>query len=330
MPTASRRRSPALRRPRHHAGSRFSSATVRTKCWRTPSWRCSSTNADPLSGHHLQLLPGVLRPVWRRLQPGGAGRAASNIRLTTTPPPERRHHLPQPECADRPPAAAAAIERLLGNPESVVVVDEAYIDFGGDTASAIALVNRHTEPAGGAHAVEIAFAGRAARRLRGRPPELIEALERVKNSFNSYPLDRLAIAGAVAAMADEAHFETTTAGGDRTAARRCAGAAHRSASTPCPRPPTSSSPATRSVTPATTGRRAARARHHRSPLQAAAHRPAPAHHHRHRCLQPSTRYSAERACAGRPSPCASVAAMRPRIREPAGETRIRLVRFWKS
>ena len=39
--------------------------------------------------------------------------------------------------------------------------------------------------------------------------DLIEALERVKNSFNSYPLDRLAIAGAVAAMADAEHFERT-------------------------------------------------------------------------------------------------------------------------
>ncbi len=40
----------------------------------------------------------------------------------------------------------------------------------------------------------------------GQPP-LIEALERVKNSFNSYPLDRLALAGAAAAMEDEAYFE---------------------------------------------------------------------------------------------------------------------------
>ena len=38
-------------------------------------------------------------------------------------------------------------------------------------------------------------------------PALIEALERVKNSFNSYPLDRLAIVGAVAAMEDEAYFQ---------------------------------------------------------------------------------------------------------------------------
>jgi hypothetical protein len=40
-------------------------------------------------------------------------------------------------------------------------------------------------------------------------PDLIEALERVKNSFNSYPLDRLAIAGAVAAIEDRGHFEST-------------------------------------------------------------------------------------------------------------------------
>jgi histidinol-phosphate aminotransferase len=39
--------------------------------------------------------------------------------------------------------------------------------------------------------------------------ELIEALERVKDSFNSYPLDRLAIAGAVAAFEDREYFDTT-------------------------------------------------------------------------------------------------------------------------
>ncbi|MBP0651399.1 aminotransferase class I/II-fold pyridoxal phosphate-dependent enzyme, partial [Mycobacterium tuberculosis] len=38
---------------------------------------------------------------------------------------------------------------------------------------------------------------------------LIEALERVKDSFNSYPIDRLALAGAVAAYEDEAWFEAS-------------------------------------------------------------------------------------------------------------------------
>jgi histidinol-phosphate aminotransferase len=37
---------------------------------------------------------------------------------------------------------------------------------------------------------------------------LIDALVRVKDSFNSYPLDRLAVAGAVAALGDEAWFNT--------------------------------------------------------------------------------------------------------------------------
>ena len=37
--------------------------------------------------------------------------------------------------------------------------------------------------------------------------ELIEGMERVKNSFNSYPIDRLAEAGAIAALEDEAWFD---------------------------------------------------------------------------------------------------------------------------
>ena len=42
-------------------------------------------------------------------------------------------------------------------------------------------------------------------------PDLIEGLERVKNSFNSYPLGRLAQAGAIAAIEDQAHLEETSA-----------------------------------------------------------------------------------------------------------------------
>jgi histidinol-phosphate aminotransferase len=41
-------------------------------------------------------------------------------------------------------------------------------------------------------------------------PDLIEGLERVKNSFNSYPLGRLAQAGAIAAIEDQAHLEETS------------------------------------------------------------------------------------------------------------------------
>ncbi|MBP5987897.1 MAG: histidinol-phosphate transaminase [Azonexus sp.] len=102
--------------------------------------------------------------------------------------------------------ALDAIERILkANPDSVVLVDEAYVDFGGDTA--IPLVDRYDN-------LLVVHTLSKSRSLAGLRvgfavghPALIEALERVKNSFNSYPLDRLAIAGAVAAIEDEAHFE---------------------------------------------------------------------------------------------------------------------------
>jgi histidinol-phosphate aminotransferase len=86
-------------------------------------------------------------------------------------------------------------------------VDEAYIDFGGETA--IALAGRYPNLL----VIQTLSKSRALAGLRvgfavGHP-ELIDALERVKNSFNSYPLDRLAIAGAVAAFADREHFERT-------------------------------------------------------------------------------------------------------------------------
>ncbi len=100
------------------------------------------------------------------------------------------------------------IEPLLqNNTDSVVVVDDAYIDVGGD--SAITLVGSYPNLL----VVQTLSKSRSLAGLRlgfavGHP-ELIEALERVKNSFNSYPLDRLAIAGGVAAFADKDYFETT-------------------------------------------------------------------------------------------------------------------------
>lgn len=101
-----------------------------------------------------------------------------------------------------------AIERLLAaHRESVIVVDEAYIDFGGESAIALTKSNPNLL------VVHTLSKSRSLAGLRvgfavGQS-ELIEALDRVKNSFNSYPLDRLAIAGAVAAIGDKEHFETT-------------------------------------------------------------------------------------------------------------------------
>lgn len=99
-----------------------------------------------------------------------------------------------------------AIDTLLSvNQDSVVVVDEAYIDFGGE--SVVALVARYPNLL----VTQTVSKGRSLAGLRvglavGHP-DLIEGLERIKDSFNSYPLDRLAQAGAAAAFEDKAYFE---------------------------------------------------------------------------------------------------------------------------
>ncbi|MCQ4295701.1 histidinol-phosphate transaminase [Pseudomonas stutzeri] len=104
--------------------------------------------------------------------------------------------------------ALEAIERLLeANTESVVLVDEAYVDFGGE--SAIALVDRYpnllvTQTLSKSRSLAGLRVG-----LAVGHPDLIEALERIKNSFNSFPLDRIAIAGAAAAFEDRAYFQQT-------------------------------------------------------------------------------------------------------------------------
>jgi len=101
-----------------------------------------------------------------------------------------------------------AVEAMLkASPDSVVIVDEAYIDFGGETA--ISLVGRYPN-------LLVTQTLSKSRSLAGLRvglaighPDLVEALERVKNSFNSYPLDRLAIVGAAAAFEDREHFDFT-------------------------------------------------------------------------------------------------------------------------
>ncbi|AYF88326.1 histidinol-phosphate transaminase [Pseudomonas sp. DY-1] len=104
--------------------------------------------------------------------------------------------------------ALEAIERLLrANPDTVVLVDEAYIDFGGETA--ISLVDRYpnllvTQTLSKSRSLAGLRVG-----LAVGHPDLIEALDRIKNSFNSYPLDRMAIAGAAVAFEDKAYFEAT-------------------------------------------------------------------------------------------------------------------------
>lgn len=97
---------------------------------------------------------------------------------------------------------------LQANRGSVVIIDEAYVDFGAD--SAVALIPEFDNLL----VVQTFSKSRALAGLRvgfamGHPA-LIEALNRVKDSFNSYPLDRLALAGATAAMHDQAYFAQIT------------------------------------------------------------------------------------------------------------------------
>ncbi|KQU88425.1 histidinol-phosphate aminotransferase [Variovorax sp. Root318D1] len=102
----------------------------------------------------------------------------------------------------------ARIEQLLAAcPGRVVLVDEAYVDFGGE--SALPLVGKYPNLL----VVQTLSKSRSLAGLRvgfacGQA-HLIDALVRVKDSFNSYPLDRLATAGAVAALEDEDWFRTT-------------------------------------------------------------------------------------------------------------------------
>ena len=102
----------------------------------------------------------------------------------------------------------ARIEQLLAAcPERVVLVDEAYVDFGGE--SALPLIGKYPNLL----VVQTLSKSRSLAGLRvgfacGQA-HLVEALVRVKDSFNSYPLDRLATAGAVAALEDEAWFQAT-------------------------------------------------------------------------------------------------------------------------
>lgn len=98
------------------------------------------------------------------------------------------------------------IEQVLkANPNRVIVIDEAYVDFGAE--SAVELVSRYenlvvcqtTSKSRSLAGLRVGFAiGQA---------HLIAAIEAVKNSFNSYPIDRFAIAAAVASFEDQDYFQ---------------------------------------------------------------------------------------------------------------------------
>ena len=101
-----------------------------------------------------------------------------------------------------------AVEKILqANPDVVVIVDEAYVDFGAE--SAVELIGRYPNLL----VVQTASKSRSLAGLRVGwamgDENLIAALRCVRDSVNSYTLDRLAQAGAAAAIGDEEYFQAT-------------------------------------------------------------------------------------------------------------------------
>ena len=96
---------------------------------------------------------------------------------------------------------------LVRHTEQVLLVDEAYADFGA--TSVVSLVKRFPN-------LLVSQTYSKARSLAGMRlgvafghPALIEGLQRVKNSFNSYPVDALAQAAGVASIQDESYYRQT-------------------------------------------------------------------------------------------------------------------------
>lgn len=116
--------------------------------------------------------------------------------------------LPNPNAPTSLYMELSSIEEILiKNPDTVVIIDEAYIDFA--TTSAVELVKSYDN-------LLVVQTTSKSRSLAGMRvgyaighPDLIEALVRIKDSVNSYTVDRLAIAGATAAFRDQEYFDST-------------------------------------------------------------------------------------------------------------------------
>ena len=117
--------------------------------------------------------------------------------------------LPNPNAPTSIYAELEHIEEIVkNNPDQVVIIDEAYIDFASKSATELirkydnVLVVQTTSKSRSLAGLRVGFAMGAS--------SLIDALIRIKDSFNSYTLDRLALVGAQAAFEDEAYFAETT------------------------------------------------------------------------------------------------------------------------
>src|SRR6201747_2729954 len=136
--------------------------------------------------------------------------AAMRIRLADYRRPAGAIILPNPNAPTGVALSRAEIATLLeAHPDAPVVIDEAYVDFGAETA--IPLVASHANLL----VVQTMSKSRALAGLRIGyaigDAALIEALPRLKDSFTPYPLGRPAQAGAIAALEDEAYFQQSRA-----------------------------------------------------------------------------------------------------------------------
>lgn len=118
--------------------------------------------------------------------------------------------FPNPNAPTARALDARSVEQILSqNPDCAVIVDEAYVDFGA--ATAVPLIAKHPNLL----VVQTLSKSRSLAGLRvgwamGNRG-LIDALERVRDSVNSYTVDRVAQVGAAAALRDEAYFQETCA-----------------------------------------------------------------------------------------------------------------------
>ncbi|MBQ44870.1 MAG: histidinol-phosphate transaminase [Porticoccaceae bacterium] len=131
-----------------------------------------------------------------------------SIDLTDYEVPNGGIIFPNPNAPTGRLLAIGEIEYLLkANRNSVVVIDEAYIDFGGQSSIGLLtdnpnlIVTQTMSKSRSMAGMRIGFALGSA--------DLIEGLERVKNSFNSYPLGHLQIAAGISAIEDSDHFKDT-------------------------------------------------------------------------------------------------------------------------
>lgn len=117
--------------------------------------------------------------------------------------------FPNPNAPTGIPMQLRKIDKFLkSNNDSVVVIDEAYVDFG--TESSIKLLKKYDN-------LIITQSLSKSRSLAGMrigcafaSESIIEGLNRIKNSFNSYPIDRLAQIAGTLAFKDDTYFQLTT------------------------------------------------------------------------------------------------------------------------